>query len=332
MNMFLNKPKKTIGLDIGSQFIKLLAVEKLQNNFIINNFIIEKRQGNDTESLKNQIKKFDLGKDPINISVSGPNVVIRYLPFTKMSVDELKQSLSFEVEKHIPFPINEVNLDSFILKELPDKKMLVLVVAAKKTIIEDKIKLFKDLNLNLNSVDVDSMALVNAFNFLNKDANKDVVALLNIGATISSLNIVYEAKPSFTRDLMIGGNIFTKSISEKFNLSLEQAEELKCNPGNKADELIPCLDAGLASLFSEIRTSFDYFENQEHMPIKKIFVSGGSVGLTGLIGYLQNSLGVAVSLWGNMDTLKLKEGLDVEGFKLHKDYFLPCLGLAIRGL
>ncbi|MEW5758385.1 MAG: type IV pilus assembly protein PilM [Candidatus Omnitrophota bacterium] len=330
--MLFKKTKKTFGLDIGNHTIKLTSLERISGNISLNSFIIEKNKSNNFESLKAQIKNFNITKESVNLSVGGPNVLIRYLTFPKLTNTELKNSLYFEAEKHIPFPISEVYLDSFILKDLADKKMLVLVVAAKKALIDEKIKLIQELGLNLGVIDVDSVCLINAFNFFNREINKEPFALLNIGSQVSNLVIIDNGNPEFTRDLLFGGNIFTQAISDKLNLSIEQAEELKCSTKEGMEKVNPAIEQTMQNFCSEIRASFDYYESQAHFSIKKIFISGGGANLKGIEGILQNYLGIQVLFWPNIDNIELKEGVDREKFNSNKNSLLISLGLALRGL
>ena len=238
--MLLNKIKKIIGLDIGNHSIKLVSLIKQKNIFTVDRFSIDRIQSNTEQAIAEQIKNYKLAKTPVNISVNGANVLSRYLPYPKMDKNEFKNALGFEAEKHIPFPINEVYLDGFILKDLSDNKMLALIVAAKKKFVDDKLKLV--LDLNVTAIDIDAMALVNAFSTFHQEV-KETVALLNIGSEISNLCIVEDGIPQFSRDLLVGGNMFTQAIAEGMAIDKESAEKLKCDPSDKQDQVIPSTGA-----------------------------------------------------------------------------------------
>ena len=125
------KDKISVGLDIGTQVVKLVKLRFIQEVVELVDFALEPMQAEPIEVLKKL--KISHGLEAVNIAFSGPATVIRDINFPKMSAAELKQALKFEVQKHIPFPVAEVNLDGCILKDdLPDNKMLVLLAAVKK--------------------------------------------------------------------------------------------------------------------------------------------------------------------------------------------------------
>ncbi|MCX5703809.1 MAG: pilus assembly protein PilM, partial [Candidatus Omnitrophica bacterium] len=141
--MKFKEPHLSIGLDIGSSTIKLVKLKSLKDKVELFDFILEPVQANLVETLKNI--KVAKGIQVVNIGVCGPSTVIRYVSFPKMNALELKQALKFEAQKHIPFTMEEVNLDGYILQEnLPDNKMLVLIAVAKKELINQRIKLIED--------------------------------------------------------------------------------------------------------------------------------------------------------------------------------------------
>ena len=145
--MKFEKPHLSIGLDIGSSAIKLVKLKFLKDKVELFDFILEPVNTNLVETLRNI--KVAKGIQAVNIGVCGSSTVIRYVSFPKMNALELKQALKFEAQKHIPFTMEEVNLDGYILQEgLPDNKMLVLIAAVKKELINQRIKLIEDAGLS----------------------------------------------------------------------------------------------------------------------------------------------------------------------------------------
>lgn len=325
-----SKEKCSIGFDIGTSVIKVVKLKFSKEDIELCSFELEPLPLNlSADSLSSY-------KCGVNIAVSGPSTIIRYLNFPKMSNDELKKALKFEAQKHIPFSIDEVNLDSHILREdLPDNKMLVLLAAVKKEFINKRLKMVRDAGINVNMVDIDSISLINAFNF-NYSPNEGnpktkTIALLNIETTLSNLNILEGRFPCLSRDIQIGGNNFTQKIADILGIDFKSAEGLKCHPDKeRADKMAVAIESVLSNLALEIRASFDYYENQSASSVAKIFLSGEGSLFTGLKDMLANLLGIEVLYWDPLRQINLAEGIDSERLRALSSQLAIAVGLALR--
>jgi len=352
-----NKPSKerfSFGLDIGTQAVKFVKLKFLKESLELCSFGLELSQV-DLKAAINKIIQSQNTKT-VNISVSGPAAIIRCVNFPKMNNDELRQALRFEAQKHIPFSMDEANLDSYILKEdLPDNKMLVLLAAAKKESINQRMKIIQEAGLKVNVIDVDSVALINAFNFNYPQddlTERKTIALLNIGALMSNLNILENNIPRLSRDIHIAGNSFTQKLMDIFAMDFKSAEELKLNPvrntkdievqnkisngvnpdKERAEKITAAIDAVLANLATEIRISFDYYESQSASSVAKIYLSGGGSQFSGLKDMLANLLGIEVEYWDPFRRVNISGGLkqEAETIKALSGRLAVALGLALR--
>jgi type IV pilus assembly protein PilM len=313
------KNKFSIGLDIGTQAIKAVKL-KIGAEPELVAFDLEESLLDPVEVLK-KIKHAQAA-DLVNISFCGSTTVIRYVDFLRMNKSELRQALKFEAQKHIPFSLDEVNLDAEILKnDLPDNKMLVLIAALKKEATKQRIKSLDEAGLKTNIIDIDSLALINAFNFnypkvgtmenglpSDRQSHKSI-CLLNIGSTISNVNIIANGIPRLSRDIHCGGANFTNKIMDTFGIDFKAAEELKIKPeggdlasssqshnpdAEMANKIKASVESVLTNLAVEIRSSFDYYESQNTSNVARIFLSGGGSKIAGLKENLAISLGLEV--------------------------------------
>ncbi len=331
MDLFKPKEKFSLGLDIGTSQIKLVKLKLGKDTTELCAFAIEPFQDSPLAALK-KIAAAEAVKK-VNISVSGPAAIIRYVNLPRMNTEELRQSLKFEAEKHIPFPASEVNTDASILKaDLPDNKMLVLIAAVKKEFVNQRIKLVEEAGLKVNAIDIDSLAIINAFNFNYPGSdNPKAVGLLNIGATYSNLNILEGALPRLSRDIHIAGNSFTRKVSDALTLDKEPIEALKVSPDKEhADRSSASVDASFLQLVGEIRTSFDYYESQSASSVTKIFLSGGASLFPGLKDNLANMLGIEVDYWDPIKQLTLSSRVDREAIKAVSLELATAVGLSLR--
>ncbi len=326
------KDKFSVGLDIGTQAIKSVKLKISGNAFELVAFDLEEGQLDPTDVLK-KIKHAQ-NTDLVNISFSGSSTVIRYVNFLRMSKQELRQALKFEAQKHIPFSLEEVYLDADILKDdLPENKMLVLIAALKKEIMQPRIKSLEAAGLRANLVALDSLALINAFNFnypKNEIPENKSVCLLNIGSTISNVNIIDQSAARLSRDIHLGGANFTKKLMDIFGVDFKVAEELKLKADSANSEKIKTgVESVATNLALEIRTSFDYYESQNNSNVVKIFLSGGGSKIFGLKEMLAGALGIEVEYWDCFKQIKVSDKLDVAKLDQFSSQFNVALGLAI---
>lgn len=334
MRQFI-KPKEefSVGLDIGTYSVKLTKIKLSKDSLELCDFDL-RLIGPDLGACLTKIKE-DKAIDSVNISVCGPSTLIRYVNFPRMNEQELRQALKFEAQKHIPFSLDEVNLDGYILKEdLPENKMLVLIAAVKKDFLNTRFKIIQEAGLKVDIVDIDSLALTNAFNFnypsLDNPQNK-VVALLNIGSAISSLNILENGIPHLSRDINIAGNNFTQRIADSLSMDFNAAESLKLNPNSeKAKSVLTAVESVVANLVDGLRTSFDYYESQSTTSVAKIFLSGAGALFIGIKDMLANLLGIDVEYWEPLKKINIASHIDVGKLKPLSAQIAVAIGLALR--
>lgn len=324
----------SIGLDIGTSQIKLVKLKFAKDVVELCDYYVADVKPDLAGALELAAKHQELKF--VNISFCGPSTTIRYVDSPKMSQDELRKSLKFEAQKYIPFSVAEVNLDAAILKnDLPDNKMSVVIAAVKKDILNQRMKLFEAPGFRIGVVDIDSLSLINAFNFnfsLKPAGLPKIISLLNIGSTFSSLNILDDGIPVLSRDIdMAGGNSFTQKISEAPSVDLNNTEGLKINTDqDKVSKTAKAGESALSALASEIRVSFDYYESQSASVVSKIFISGGTSLLPGLKDSLADLLGIEVSYWNCFERINIADNIDPEKLKQISSQLAVSVGLSLR--
>lgn len=319
------------GLDIGNSSIKLVQVSGNPDNLQLINFYIVKIEKDDyKKALVDIAKRFSLKE--VNISVSGPAVIVRYIELPKMTDEELKSSMRFEAEKYIPFDIKDVVLDCQRLEYIGQGKMKVLLVAAKRDVILKRINMVQDAGLLVKIIDCDSFALTNAFLLNFPDIHDETLtALLDLGERLTVINILKGRVANFTRELQLGGWNFTKAVSEGLNMDMETASELKEDPKERLSEIMEIVKPVLTHMIEEIRLSLNYYENQVGSAVDGIYLSGGLSGFEGLSNIFSESLGIDCKLWDPLKSLNIEKDLSKENLEKLKTQLPVALGLAIRG-
>jgi type IV pilus assembly protein PilM len=326
--------KVAIGLNIGVSTIKLAKLKFGRDKIELTGYAIEPNPLDPEETLKKLIQSQSIKS--VNISVSGQQAIIRYIELPKMNTSELKQALKFEAQKHIPFPIAEVNIDGCIMKDnLPDNKMRVLLAAVKKESLEQKLRQMRSLGIDVGLVEIDSISLVNAFNFSYMDdpSVKDkTVGLINIGSATSNLNILEAGVPMLSRDIPIGGNHFTQRIADAHGIDFKSADALKMTADKgEQDKISGAVEQVLAKLAQEVRTSFDYYESRSVSSVEKIFISGGASLYDGFRDMLGGFLGLTVENWDPFKRIAIANEIDAAKVRSVSSQLAVAIGLALRG-
>ncbi|MBS2026770.1 MAG: type IV pilus assembly protein PilM [Deltaproteobacteria bacterium] len=314
------KAKLALGLDIGSSSVKLVQLKEVKRRGVTSyqlaafgkkdlppEAIVDGQLMNSTaivQAIQELVAEQKIRQKDVAIGVSGHSVIIKKISLPRMTEEELDESIQYEAEQYIPFDVKDVNISCEILNKADESaQMDVLLVAAKKDMINDYTTVIAEAGLNAVVVDVDAFAVQNMF-----EANYDVpkgetVVLINAGASVVNINILADGITTFTRDVTIGGNQFTEEIQKQLNVSYEEAEALKVG-GKHGDQdaVVPQeverVIAGVAEqMAGEIQRSLDFYASTAaDSHIAKVFLSGGTAKIPALFKTIESRVGVPVEI------------------------------------
>jgi type IV pilus assembly protein PilM len=306
--MLFGKKQSLVGLDIGSHSIKAVELEAQANKgyrlinwgisqplaeAIVDGEIMDRQLV--TDAITNLLESRGIKSKSVVAAVSGRAVIVKKITMNKLSAEEAQQAVYWEAEQHVPYDINDVSLDFEILGPAPNdpKQMQVLLVAAKKDMVMSFSDLIRDAGLQPLIVDVDSFAAQNALE-ANYDFGPDeVIAILNVGADITNINITQGGVPYFTKDLQVGGNIFVEAAQRKFNLSQTEAGAAVRGESGPGLEMSPVIDQACEGLATAIDRAQAYLRTAgEAGPVTRIMLCGGSAMTSGVSEFLNRRFGI----------------------------------------
>lgn len=237
MKMFSKKSKTSVGLDIGSSLIKIVEIDHSQDEPVLTKYGIIKLPPEAIvegeimdrsliiEGIQECMTKANIDKKDVITAVSGRAVIVKKVVMDKMNPDDAKEAIFWEAEQHVPFDIDDVCLDFQVLKEdVGANQMEILLVAAKKEMVNTHADLIRDAGYNPAVIDVDSFAVQNAYEWSLDGEWSHVTGLINIGSDVTNINIVQNNIPLFTRDLSVGGTAFIEALQRELGISFEEAE------------------------------------------------------------------------------------------------------------
>jgi type IV pilus assembly protein PilM len=256
-----------------------------------------------------------------------------------MTRDELEDQIQWEAEQYIPFDVNEVHLDFQILETSEGEgQMDVLLVAAKRDLVDDYVQVIQEAGLSPACVDIAAFAVENAFEMNYDVAPDEVVALVNIGAQVVNINVVENGVPAFTRDITTGGNQYTEEIQKSLSISFEEAERIKLG-GNQTDqnqEVVPqevehAIRAVTDTVIGEIARSLDFFTaTAAESRIHKVLLCGGGAGIPGLDTSFADRSGLAVEIMNPLARMLPSRGFDPDYLASVGSSLGVAIGLATR--
>ncbi len=294
--MVFSKKDNLVGLDIGSRSLKAAEISESKRGRELKRFgiteiahgAIEDGTINDpelvAESIRQLFKAYNIKERNVAISIGGYSVIVKKIAVQTMDEEQLQETIHFEAEQYIPFDISDVNLDFQILgdNETNPNQMNVFLVAAKKEMVNDYVSLANLAGLNPCIVDVEAFALQNTFE-ANYDTAGDNVALIDIGASKISLNILKGNNSVFMRDVSLGCLQINQKIISLIDCSYDEAEQLKYGGDSERlsdEDLKGIVSSVVADWCTEIRRALDFFySTYPDDQIKRIILSGGGANI-----------------------------------------------------
>lgn len=343
--MFFSKSNSVVGLDIGSSSIKVIEMEptgdthrlkeygvaELLPEAIVDGEIMDRQLV--VETIQNLFESKKLKARRVVSAVSGRAVIVKKILMDRLAEEDAREAIHWEAEQHVPYDINDVSLDFQILDgEINPKQMQVLLVAAKRDMLNAHADLIREAGLQPVVIDVDSFAVQNAV-LANYDFTaEEVVALINIGAEITNINIIQNGMPHFTQDLSLGGNTFVEAIMKRNNVSHDEA--LAAIRGDEAPsfDMNSVVESVCEELATAVERSIVYLKTSgDTERITRILLSGGGVRIPGVLDFLSRRHQVPVEVVDPLKRIQFDPALfDGNDPKVVGPSLTVGIGLALR--
>jgi len=343
MGLFARK-KSSAGLDIGSGFVKLVevdhsgdypevvrvAIRPLLPDAIVEGEIMD--PGLVSQTVRELIAESGLKKKDVVTAVGGHDVIIKKIEMDRMKESDARDVIRWEAEQHVPFDINSVELDFEILDPDSDgPQMQVLLVAAKRELVENKVALLAEAGLTPSLIDVDAFALHNAFERNYPEGMEGIVALVNVGHEMTNVNILENGIPILTRDIPFGSRKMREDLQRERGLTAEAADEL-LQARARPEEIMAFVRGSADEVAVGVERAAAFLTTRDSgAGLGRIFLSGGGARIAGLAEAIGGRLGVETILVNPFERIPVRSGaplnllLDEVGPML----LLP-LGLALR--
>jgi type IV pilus assembly protein PilM len=339
------RKRTTVGLDIGSGLIKLVVIQhgggepvltKVAFTSMVDDAIVEGEvmdPGIVAEAIKGLMSSAGIKPRQVVTAVGGRDVIIKKITMDRMKAAEAREVIRWEAEQHVPFDMENVELDFQILDPDGDGlQMTVLLVAAKRELIETKLSLLADVGLEPSIIDVDAFALHNAFELNYPDAMRGVVGLVNIGHELTNVNILDDGVPVLTRDIQVGTRRFREDMQRERGISAEEADRMLQGSETTA-ELEPFLETRGEELAVGIERAAAFLQSASRSStgLSRLYTTGGGARIPGLNRVLADRLRLPVQLANPIERLRVADGvLDMMVVDEVAPLLMLPIGLALR--
>jgi type IV pilus assembly protein PilM len=347
MAFWRRKSKRTevVGLDIGSNAVKAVELRLTGESYELVGLGLApvpagSIQGGEIrqpaavqQAIRQALAQGGIQATDAVIGVSGGSVIAKRVSLPKMSASEIGESIRWEAEQHIPFDIDDVNLDFQVLRQ-GGPQLEVMLVAVKKGRVQSYAEVVQGVGLSVVVVDVDVFALGTQHEYNQKgEGGGEVVALVNIGHETTNTNILQGGVNVYARDVFVGGRQYATTLAQRFDLPAAEAEALMRGEHGSVSwtEVEPVIDLVSQEIGQEIQRTLDYFgTTAEHERIQRIYLSGGCALVAGLPDFLAAQWGIEVSVSNPFKRIPFPAGAGGDTAQKTAPLMAVAAGLAMR--
>ena len=345
------RKKSVVGLDLGSSVVKAVEVTLEGPEPVVTGFARAEIPpgGSAAEAVAQVFSEGHFRSKRVVSGVAGQSTVVRYVPMMRMSDEEARQAIRFETDKYLPFDVDEVEMDCQALRKpvagiveeeetSTTPQMTVLLAACRKELVEERAGIITAQGLQPIAIDLDLFALANAwelcglpFEDLAEGGVQRAIALVDVGASRSTINVLRGGESCFSREINIGGADMTQAIVRRLGVEGFEAEAIKRASDTHEAEVSAAIAPVLEDLASELSLSIDYVEHHEGVSVEEILLSGGGVLAPGAPQYIEQATSRPARTWNPLEGLRVDVSrVDVEELEAWAPSLVVAVGLAAR--
>ena len=350
MGLLSRKKPPLIGLDISSTAVKLLELSEQNGRYRVESYAVEPLPANSVvekniadveavgESIRRAVKRSGTRNKAAAVAVAGSSVITKIISMSaSLKDDEMESQIELEADQYIPYPLDEVRMDFEILgpSEKNPETVDVLLAASRSENVETRISALEIGGMSPKVVDVEAYALENSFALLAEQLPEggydQTVAVIDVGATMTTLNVLHDRKIIYTREQVFGGKQLTEEIMRRYGLSYEEAGMAK-RQGGLPDNYIPeVLDPFKEAMTQQVSRSLQFFfSSSQYNSVDQIILAGGSASIPGIDELIEDKIGTATSIANPFANMSLAPRVKPQTLSNDAPALMIACGLALR--
>ena len=349
-HLFKRTKPPLVGIDISSSAVKLLELSKSGSRYRVESYAVEPLPPNAVveknitdveavgEAIRRAVKRSGTRTRHAAVAIAGSSVITKIVPMPAgMSEDEMENQIEFEADQYVPYPLEEVNLDFEVLgaSENNPATVDVLLAACRSENVDMRNAACETGGVETQVMDVESFASENAFLFLTDQLTEHgegkTVAVIDVGATMTTLNVMHDLKSIYTRDTVFGGKQLTEEIMRRYGLSYEEAGMAKRQGGLPENYQTDVLEPFKEAMAQQASRSLQFFySSSPHSKVDHVILAGGSASIPGIDELIQERLGVETSIANPFASMSLSARVKPQTLSNDAPALLIACGLALR--
>lgn len=344
-------PKKTalVGLDISSTTVKLLELSQSSNGYRVEAYAAEPLPPNSVveknitdveaigEAIQRAVKRSGTRTRTAAVAVAGSSVITKIITMPNLSDDEMASQIELEADQYIPYSLEEINMDFEVLgpnDKNPDT-VDVLLAASRSENVDSRVAAVELGGLTAKVVDIEAYTVENSFHLLQSQIpsglDDNTVAIIDVGATMTTLSVLHDGKIIYTRDQVFGGKQLTEEIQRRYGLSYEEAGMAKRQgglPDNYVSEVLEPFKEAMAQQVS--RSLQFFFSSSHHNSVNHIILAGGSASIPGVDELIEERVGSRTSIANPFSHMSLAPRVKAQALNNDAPALMIACGLALR--
>ena len=349
MGLFTPKAPPLVGIDISSTAVKLLQLSQVGNRYRIESYAVEPLPPNAVvekniveveavgEAIRRAVQRSGIKTRFAAAAVAGSAIITKVLPMqADLSEDDLESQIQAEANQYIPYPLEEVSLDFEILGPVKDNpEMVNIMLAASRTEnVEMRAAALSLGGLTAKVIDVEAFAMENAFRLIadQMPAGRDgLVAIIDIGATMTTLNVLRNQRSIYTREQVFGGKQLTDEVMRRYGLSYEEAGLAKRQGGLPESYEIEVLEPFKEAMTQQVSRLLQFFfAGSEHNRVDQIVLAGGCASIAGVKEMVEEQIGVPTVIASPVSAMTLSPKVQAQALQADAPALMIACGLAMR--
>lgn len=350
LGLFKDKSNVLLGLDISSTSVKLLELSRSGDRYRVESYGVEPLPPNAVveknisdvegvgEAIKRLISRSKAGSNQVAVAVAGSAVITKTIEMDASLTDaEMENQIIVEADQYIPYPLDEVAIDFEVqgVSERNSEQVEVLLAACRRENVELREAALDLSGAKARIVDIEAHAMKRAFELikpqLSSNADDLVVAILDIGATMTTLSVLADDRSIYTREQLFGGKQLTEEIQRRYSLSFEEAGLAKKQGGLPDDYEQECLPTFKEAVLQQVTRSLQFFfSSSQYDDVDYIVLAGGTASIDGLSEIIENKLGTPTIIANPFIDMSLASKVDADALANDAPAMMISCGLAMR--
>lgn len=343
------KAKPVVGLDISSTSVKLLELSRSGDRYRVESYsvkplppnaVVEKNIADPAavaEVIRAMVKQSKTKLKHAAVAVAGSAVITKVIDMpAELSEDAMESQIAAEADQYIPFPLEEVALDFEIqgLSPRNPEQVEVLLAACRRENVEVREQVLAESGLIAEKVDIEAYCMERAFELIAEqleDQEGQVVAIIDIGATMTTLSVLVDGKTIYTREQLFGGRQLTEEIQRRYGLSREEAGLAKKQGGLPDDYEMEVLAPFKDAVVQQVTRSLQFFFSaSQYNDVDYIILAGGVASLEGLVNVIEEKLGTQTLVANPFARMSVSSRVNAASLATDAPALMVVTGLAMR--